>query len=154
MKLFKDNAGRDWSVSVNVATLKRVRDLLNVDLLDMATLEKLSADPVLLVDVLYVICRDEAKAGDVTDEQFGVGLAGDSLDAATTAMMEELVSFFPPRRRAILRKIIDRMRGLESKQLDLIEQRIDGGELDRIVEESLARLNSGKTSTSSPASSA
>ena len=34
MKTFKDNADRSWTIEVNVATVKRVRDLVGVDLLE------------------------------------------------------------------------------------------------------------------------
>ena len=35
MKTFTDTAGRAWDVVVNVDTIKRVRDLLGVNLLDI-----------------------------------------------------------------------------------------------------------------------
>ena len=67
MKSFTDNLGRAWTLVVNVATIKRVRALCNVDLNSIIEveedgkpsaklLEHLSSDPVLLVDVLYAVC--------------------------------------------------------------------------------------------------
>jgi hypothetical protein len=62
MRTFKDNAGRTWSLTLSVWTVKKVRDLLGVDLLDLGgesatgssdkkpgLLFRLIADPVLLV---------------------------------------------------------------------------------------------------------
>ena len=54
MRQFKDNAGRDWNLAVNVAGIKRLRDLLDVDLMQVIEgdlLQRLYADPILLVDV-------------------------------------------------------------------------------------------------------
>ena len=35
MRIFKDNAGRTWTVSVDVAAVKRARSLAGVDMLDL-----------------------------------------------------------------------------------------------------------------------
>ena len=75
MKTFSDNAGRTWTVTVNVDGIKRVRSLLNINLLDVLDdgcklLADLHDDPVLLVDVLYCLCKPEADRLQVTDEQF------------------------------------------------------------------------------------
>ena len=60
MKTFTDNAGNTWSLSITVDAVKRVRSLLNVNLMDViegTLLEKLSADPVLLCDVLFAVVK-------------------------------------------------------------------------------------------------
>ncbi len=74
MKTFTDNAGRTWTVSINVAAIKRVRGLLDVDLYKLVDdgfqpLSKLVSDPVQLADVLYCLCKDEA---DLTRRQCGL----------------------------------------------------------------------------------
>jgi hypothetical protein len=58
MKCFKDNQNRNWTIVVNVAAVKRVRSLLDINLLDVVKLddknkpnvdllEQLASDPVL-----------------------------------------------------------------------------------------------------------
>ena len=97
MKTFNDNAGRTWTLSVNIAAVKRVRSLLDVDLLELADgklLERLVGDPVLLCDVIYCLLKPEADAAQVGDEDFGRAMAGDAIDCATEALLEELVAFF------------------------------------------------------------
>jgi len=52
MKTFTDNAGRSWTVALNVDALKRVRSLCDVDLMQIVSdggklLDRLMADPVL-----------------------------------------------------------------------------------------------------------
>ena len=103
MKPFTDKEGREWPVVVNVGAVKRVRDILGVDLLDVAKgdlLERLADDPVLLVNVLYVLCRPEADARGVSDEDFGRAMVGGVLDEAASALMKELLDFFPSAQRA------------------------------------------------------
>ena len=63
-------------MAINTTTLKRVRDRVGVNLLSImdreaGLLERLSTDPILLADVLFVLVEDEAKAHGVTDEDFG-----------------------------------------------------------------------------------
>ncbi len=106
MKTFKDATGKDWEVVIHVAALKRVRDLAGVDLMDVAggdLLERLIDDPVLLVNVLYVLVKPQADARTISDEQFGAALVGGALDAAADALIRELLDFFPrgPHARAL-----------------------------------------------------
>ena len=65
MKTFKDNADRTWTVTVNVDAIKRVRSLLNIDLMEAVEgklIERLIGDPVLLCDVIYCVCKEDADA--------------------------------------------------------------------------------------------
>jgi hypothetical protein len=162
MRTFNDNAGRTWSLTLSVWTVKKVRDLLGVDLLDLggeaATRDKpgllfrLIADPVLLVDVLYVVCRDQADSAAITDEQFGRAMGGDAIDAATKAFLEELADFTPsPRDRARARKVIATTWAMIEKAQDVLDAKAEK-ELPAAVESALSAL--GNSSTSSPASSA
>jgi hypothetical protein len=107
MKTFNDNAGRTWTVAINVDAIKRVKSLLSVNLLEAVEgklIEQLVSDPVMLCDVLYVLCKPEADAKQVTDEDFGRAMAGDAIDLGTTCLLEELVDFFPLAKRQVLAK--------------------------------------------------
>jgi len=120
MKTFTDSQGRTWNVVLNVGALRRVRDLLKVDLLDVARgdlLERLADDPVLLVDVLYVLCKTDAEAQGVSDEDFGRAMVGGVLDEAGSALMQELLGFFPSAQRA--RALGKLMRMLDAREAEL-----------------------------------
>ncbi len=102
MKTFNDNAGRTWTVAINVDAIKRVKSLLGINLLEAVEgklIEQLVSDPVMLCDVLYVLCKPEADAKQVSDEDFGRSMAGDAIDHGTTCLLEELVDFFRSRGR-------------------------------------------------------
>jgi hypothetical protein len=166
VKTFQDNAGQTWSLAINVAAVKRVKDLLRIDLLsvlDGKLLEELAGDPVKLCDVVYVLCKPEADTKGITDEQFGQAMAGDALEHATTAFLEELVSFFPQGRRAVLSRTLAKLRQLESRVLDHVTTTLDSDRIDRAMEAELARVDRdidarlaaiGDSSGSLPASSA
>ncbi|MGC1272619.1 MAG: hypothetical protein WBC44_02840 [Planctomycetaceae bacterium] len=156
MHTFTDTAGRAWSVVINVDAIRRVRARLDVNLLDAIEgrlLERLVGDPVLLCDVLFVLVEPEAIAKQVTDEEFGRSLGGDVLEAATTALLEELVDFFPSGRRAVFRKALDKLQALEQMALATANERLDSDELERQMAAALASTP-GSSSGNSPASSA
>jgi len=154
VKTFRDCANREWAVALNVAAVKRVRDLCNVDLMAVVsdegkTLGALIDDPVLLADVIFAICRPQAQEKNITDEDFGTTLAGDPIDHATQALLEELADFFPGKRRALLRKVVAKINRYMSESARISEERLDDPELDR----QLTELIHGGSSTSAPESS-
>ena len=162
MKTFTDNGGHTWTVAINVDAIKRVRSLLEIDLLEAVEgklIERLRDDPILLCDVIYVLCKPEADAANISDEQFGQAMAGDAIDAATVALMEELVGFFRKGRRELLAKALDRLNEVEAKAIDLASQRLDDPEVEKRIlaalqEEPSLPTASGDSSGSSPESSA
>jgi len=122
MKPLTDSVGRAWEVTVNVGAVRRVRDLLGVDLMDVAggdLLDRLADDPVLLVDVLYVLVKPQADAKGVSDEDFGRAMVGGVLDEATSALMKELLDFFPSAQRA--RALGKMARKIEAQQAAVTE---------------------------------
>ena len=153
MKTFVDNAGRTWTVAINVDAIKRVRDMADVNLLEVIEgklLERLIGDPVLLCDVIYSVCKPEADAKTITDVDFGRAMAGDAIDGATTALLEELVDFFPQGRRRVLAKALAKLRKFETAALNAVELRLDSPELERRLAADLAALDA-PPETSAPA---
>jgi hypothetical protein len=154
MQSFKDNAGRTWAVAVTVDAVKRVKRLIGVDLLAVGEgdqlLQRLADDPVLLVDVVYAICKPDVDAANLTDEDFGRAMGGgDSIDLAVVALMDGLADFFPKARRAVLRRAIvklDATRDLASRRAVT--------KIDAIDVEALLNSTPGGSATSSPPSPA
>lgn len=158
MKTFKDNADRTWTVTVNVDAIKRVRSMLDVDLMeavDGRLIERLIGDPVLLCDVIYCVCKVDADVKGVSDEEFGRAMAGDAIELATTALLEELVDFFPQGKRELLKKALAKLETLQATAIDVVTKRLDSPELDRHLEAELKKLgdsygNSPESSASTP----
>lgn len=149
MRNFIDSSGRVWVVDINVATVKRVKTLAQVNLLEVVQgelIERLSTDPVLLADVLYAVCQPQALREQVSDEAFGQALAGDVIDRATTALLEGLIEFFPEPRRRLLEKATAKYRQVQTKALELVEANLDNPQLEAKIlqqlQEELGELNS------------
>lgn len=158
MRVFKDNTGRDWQLILNVFQMKRIRARLGVDLVNVIALDKdgkvqvdlidrIANDPCLLVDILWVMVEEQAKVIEVTDEQFGTALAGDAIEEATKAFLDELVDFFPGAKRLFLKKSVDIARKCAGEWTDVLKKALEDPELEKRVRESM------NLSTSSPASS-
>jgi hypothetical protein len=141
MHTFTDTQGRPWTITLNVDAIRRVRSVLNINLLEAIEgklLERLITDPVLLCDILFVVIQPEAVAKGVCDEDFGRALGGDVLEAATTALLEELVDFFPSAKRAVFRKALSKLKQLETLAIDTATQRLESPELEQRMQTALA----------------
>ena len=148
MRQFTDTKGRVWEVELNVRQMKRVRDVLGIDLVNVIqggkdgtvatdTLDRVANDPILLVDILWVLCEGQAKAAGVTDDDFGSSLAGDSISDATRAFLDELVDFFPGARRLFLKKAVDLARKYETENLGVLEKALNSPEFEERLKTSL-----------------
>lgn len=149
MRNFIDSSGRVWVVDINVATVKRVKTLAQVNLLEVVQgelIERLSTDPVLLADVLCAVCQPQALREQISDEAFGQALAGDVIDRATTALLEGLIEFFPEPRRRLLEKATAKYRQVQTKALELVEANLDNPQLEAKIlqqlQDELGELNS------------
>jgi hypothetical protein len=153
MRTFQDSAGRTWTVAVTVDAVKRVRDLIKEDLLDIEQMfPRLLADPILLCDCLYCVCKPQADAERISDEDFARTMAGDVIARAKQALIEELIDFFPETsQRETLRLAVARYGELSRKTTELIKQRLGSPALAREIEAALASI--GDSFTDSPASS-
>ena len=140
MKTFTDNQKREWRIEITVATVKRVRSLTKVDLLaifDGELVGKLATNPVLLCDVLYAVCKPQADAADVSDEQFGEALAGEAIDNATTALLGALTDFFPNQPRQTLTRLVTETRYAMAKQHELVGQKFATGAVRKRIDREL-----------------
>ena len=148
MRQFTDTKERVWDVELNVRQMKRVRDVLGIDLVNVIqagkdgavatdTLDRVANDPILLVDILWVLCEGQAKAAGVTDDDFGSSLAGDSVSDATRVFLDELVDFFPGARRLFLKKAVDLARKFETENMEVIEKALASPEFEERLKTSL-----------------
>jgi hypothetical protein len=141
MHTFTDTQGRPWTITFNVDAIRRVRSVLNINLLEAIEgklLERLITDPVLLCDILFVVIQPEAISKGISDEDFGRALGGDVLEFATTALLEELVDFFPSAKRAVFRKALSKLKQLETLAIDTATQRLESLELEQRMRSALA----------------
>jgi hypothetical protein len=148
MHSFTDSAGRSWDISLNVSVVKRIRDRLSVDILqldggDPPLLTRLALDIILLCDVVFVCVEPEAKIRSVTDEQFGESLGGEVVNNARDAFFAELVDFFRQTGRRELVKAIQTQEAVIGMAVARIEDRVSNLDLAKFLNEAIPAQTSG-----------
>jgi len=154
VKNFTDANGRDWSISITIAQVKKLRDKCDVDLVADnlgETLTQIGNDPVALCDCIYTLCEDQIEKAGLSPEQFGEALAGDSIDDATDAFLDALVEFTPKKKRAILRGVLTKLYEAEDRAISAAMTYLESDEFESDLKNA---LTFGEKSTNSPALSA
>ena len=160
MQKFVDRKSNVWVVDIDATTLRRVKSIAGVNLLEFVEgdlVERLSHDFLLLVDVLYAVCKPQADQHGISDEEFGEGLAGDVIEEATRALLEGLVAFFPEPRRRLLQTAAAKYRRVQTKAIELVQMKLDSPDMEEQVldklRHDLAHATSNDLSTASQESS-
>lgn len=122
MAQFKDSKDRTWIIKLDGPRIRDVQHTFDINLADKKArwLEKVDDDPLLLIDILWVLCRKQATelSPSVTDVDFGESLVGDPIEEATKALKEAYIDFFPKQRKALLREIAAEEEALEKEAID------------------------------------
>lgn len=100
MPKFTDSTGRDWIVKLNVGLVEQVKDDADIDLDTLLeTPEKfasiLSQTPKKLVQILWVLCENQAIDYGVDPKKFGFLFDREVLDRASQAFLEAVLLFYP-----------------------------------------------------------
>lgn len=147
MLAFRDKQGRSWEPEVNVVTIGRVRLALGINLLELllqanapddnGTLAERLSDPCLLVDVLYLLCKDQADRLGITDDDFGRSMTPDGIEDGWGAVLEGIVSFSPRGLRPAHQRILEKARAYQRAAEAKIEAMVTGTEFDRILDQAM-----------------
>jgi hypothetical protein len=107
MRTFKDTEGREWRLKLDWDLHEQVKDktgkmLLSLGDNDCELLAELHTNFSLLVDIVWVLCEEQAASLGVVDDEkltatrkFAKGLGGDVLEQAATALVGAVIDFFP-----------------------------------------------------------
>lgn len=123
MKSFTDNTGRAWLVNVNVGTIKRVRALCGVDLANIISIESGQKPKIELLE----------------------RLASDAIEFATSALLDEIIDFFPEAKRKVFRRILDATRRFETKTKEALSTLLADPKLDARIDAALEKLTTSSS---------
>lgn len=104
---------------MTVGKVEEIDDRLGINLVDDAfeSIIPVLTNPVSLVRVLWILVEEQATAQGVDGKQFGEAFDGDTFEAAAAALEAALENFIPPRRRSLMRSLLDLTREGEAKQI-------------------------------------
>lgn len=156
MPTFKDSNGKEWTVKLDAVLIKDLRSSLDFDILADDAFARLATDDVLLVDVLWVLCRAQG----TTDVAFGQALAtGEAIESACDALIEARRQFFRPGKRSLLRSLEEQQAAVLKEGMAKAEAKVTAlrpqilAKLDSDLESLIGRLiatNSPDSSGSAP----
>jgi len=157
MRTFTDSAGRAWQLAITVDAVRRVRDVVGVNLArliepreaggSLPLLTDLEDDLLLLVDVIYALVKPQADAQGVSDADFGRALGGEAIAGAHEAFWRELADFFRNLKRSAPARAIEKQLALVEAAMAAAERKIEALDVEKIVEQM-----DGGSSSSAPAS--
>jgi len=145
MRTFNDKDGRVFNLSVDIASVKRVRSLIGVDLLkvnegDPPLVMRLGTDPILLVDTIYALIKPELDAQGISDEQFGANLGGDGYSNAEQAFWDDLADFFRGLRRNDLVSLLAKSEVAIRTMVDVGRETVDAEDVATNVRRGMLEL--------------
>ncbi len=156
MHQFKDSEGRPWQVVLNGYQLKRLKEQIDFDARDHQSILRAADDPVLLCNVLFLLCEDQAKSKCISDEDFGRALGGDAIDDATEAYLLESTDFFPRSQRPALKQVLKTMKSYKERATTLATEKLNSPAMKKLVtnamkesSQKIDRLLAGTTTGSS-----
>jgi hypothetical protein len=159
MSKFKTIDGKEWVIDVTYLTVKRVRDLCSVNLLDICNLDKESlsgwvADDLKVLEVVCAVVRPQLAVLDMSDEDFFSVCDQGVLKEAVERLVDQVSDFFQEPRRGLVKKVIWKLRETEKKMEAQAEKTIDAALSQFDFEAALkTHGSSGSTSPASLASS-
>lgn len=153
MPSFKDNEGREWSVSIDLFSVGEVHRDTGVSIYtlmddEMKGLAELcdNANKHVLANVVYLLCKEKADERNLTARDFAKALKGDPIEAMEFAFCEALADFFPDaRRRDAIHKMIaagKRMRDKLLERLPAATKEIEDLNTDQLIDSFIATTRS------------
>jgi hypothetical protein len=158
MAKFKTLDGKEWVVEVTYLTVKRVRDLCGVNVLDICNLDKESlsgwvADDLKVLEVICAVVRPQLAALEMSDEDFFAACDGSVLKEAVERLVDQVSDFFQEPRKGLVKKVIAKLRETERKMEAQAKQAIEQVLSQCDFEEALkTHGSSGSTLPASPES--
>jgi hypothetical protein len=139
MQIFKDNANRDWTLSLNIGTAMMVRDRLGIDLLqpevgDPPLLTRLGTDEMLLAQVIATLLESQFELHKINADQIYQCFDGQTFARAHEAFYKELIDFFQSRGRHDRAKAVEKQKNMILAGVKAAETRIEGINIDQIIE--------------------
>lgn len=158
MATFKDAMGREWNVALDGPKIRAVRQQCEgLDPITGEAYERLHGDPLLLADVLAVLCAEQIAAKQIPADNFRAEIKGDAIDAATKAFLDAQLDFSPSSQREVLRAVAARMAKVRETAMSKAMDWLASPELDHEIEAAIDRakaqaLTQLSSATSLPAS--
>lgn len=145
MRAFKTVDGTEWSVQVNVGTVKRVLDETGLKLTDLFAGDKrlnaFFADDVQFCLVLAAVVRPQLEERSKTTDEFLSVIDGTCVEQAVEALVGEVADFFPEPRKGQLKRVMAKYQTAHAKLkgecLAEIDRKIEEADFETLIRQTL-----------------
>jgi hypothetical protein len=126
---FRDAKGDQWSVRLDFAGLRRIRDAADVDLGNVEALAQVWAsllyDDELALSVIWLCIQSAAEPKGVTKDDYFARMDGPVLQAALDALGEAVLNFTRPQKRGMAERAIREVTDGYKQAVEEAEKRIE-----------------------------
>ena len=146
MKTFKDNAGRDWSLSLTIGNAMMVKERLGIDLLqpevgDPPLLTRLGTDEMLLAEVIAALLESQFELHKVDVAQVYQCFDGPTFGRAHEAFYRELIDFFHQRGRQDRAKAVEKQMQMIVAGAKAAEMKVEGINVDAMIDRAMKKVD-------------
>lgn len=162
MKQFTDSKGKTWELSLTIGSCKRVKDVLNFDLLhpekpsdpnddesNGAYVDRIENDPFFILDMIKTICDESVEKNgyaNLKQDKFYDLFDGQAFQDATSAFQAEYEDFFLRIGKPAQNKYLKMAWQIKQTKEDLLAARFSEIDLKKLIEEELEKVISGEQS--------
>lgn len=143
MPQFTDTKARVWQLDLSIGLALAIRKKLGVNflsLLDGQALDAVSRSDETLVNVLWLLCAEQALSAGVDETGFALALGGDALGAAIEGLLEALVLFTRPDNRPAVQKVLEKIHQVQTRQVALAVAKVDSPQMEQAIAARLEKL--------------
>lgn len=136
MHSFTDNQDHKWSISLDTAKCREVKNELGVDLLafDDSSMSKLMTDDAALVDVISFVCTEQIRRLDLDARGFAERIVGDVIDDACDALVDELIFISRRNKRAVVKAAWERTKATGNLQTERVTELLNSGVIEQAAD--------------------
>lgn len=126
MATFEDQTGRTWSIKLSAPLIHAVREDFRIDLVNLEKdpLSQMRNDPMVLVDVVEVLCREEISRVGLSPTEFAEKLPVPP-DPMLEAVREAIIDFFPTGRASHVREVLAGYDSMAEKADAIVAAKMD-----------------------------
>lgn len=125
MQTFKDTTGREWSVTITVADVETLIDLVGVDVGKPADIRRIFDDTTTFIRTLFTLLQDQIDERKLTPTQVKKSFDADTFEKASEALMDAIVLFIPARARRAAEKTLEAIRERQGELQTQVEAKLE-----------------------------
>ncbi len=143
MKSFKDNASKSWEITLTIGAAIKVKDRLNVDLLqpevgEPPLLTRLGTDEMLLAQVIGTLLESQFEKHQVDENYIFDSFDGPTFARAHEAFYLELIDFFQSRGRKDRAKAVEKQKEMIAAGVKAAQAKLEQIDVEKVINEALA----------------